>query len=62
MTETNWNAIILLAGVALPMLGGLYTILMSYLTIREHLEAMKRIDQRLNDLRELIMTKQDKSH
>ena len=60
MSENNWNAIILLAGVALPMLGGLYTILMSYLTIREHLEAMKRIDQRLNDLRDFIMTKQDK--
>ena len=60
MSDTNWNVIILLAGVALPMLGGLYTILMSYLTIREHLEAMKRIDQRLNDLRDLIMTKQDR--
>ena len=60
MSDTNWNAIILLAGIVLPMLGGLYTILMSYLTIREHLEAMKRIDQRLNDLRDLIMTKQDK--
>ena len=62
MSDTNWNVIILLAGIALPMLGGLYTILMSYLTIREHLEAMKRIDQRLNDLRDFIMTKQDKSH
>ena len=55
LTPELWALFGMMAAVIISLLGGLYAILMSYLTIREHSEAMKRIDDRLNDLRTMIM-------